>query len=411
MIPSAPARPGMYRVSAALDRFALALLAGAAVATAWVNLAPESYYDALEWRLLPAGLAGLLTGGQMAPITPLWLVGELGMALFVFVIAKELWEAHVQTRGALHGARARLPLVASIGAMAGGVAVWLAGSALAGADITLGTGWALPIGSDVAICYVLGRLALGRRSPALRLLLLITIGCDMAGLLAMVLAGDPAALRPVWLLLPVLATVAAWLTVGRHARDGDETGRARALRIAPLLIAGAASWLGVVAAGLPGALGLLPVLPAIPHAARSFGLFAEAEALLHDPLNRLAHLAVGPVTAVLFLFGLTRGGVDPAAFTPLTTVTLLAFWAGKPLGLLAGAAIARRWLGAPLPEGVGEADLARIAVLVGMGFTLPLLAADTGLPGGAAAEAARLGLAITLLAGPALLIVTGRRGA
>lgn len=407
--PSSAPRPGMYRVSAALDRFALALLAGAALATAWVNLAPESYYDVLEWRLLPAALLP----GQVAPVTLLWLVGELGMALFVFVIAKELWEAHVLARGALHGPRARLPLAASVGAMAGGVAVWLAGGALSGAwaEAGVGAGWALPVGSDVALCYVMGRLALGRRSPALHLLLLIVIGCDMAALLALGLAGPAGALRPGWLVLPVLAAVAAWVAVGRHATDADEAGRARALRLWPLAVAGVASWLGVVAAGLPGALGLLPVLPAIPHAARSFGLFAEAEGLLHDPLNRLAQRAAGPVTGVLFLFGLTRGGLDLAAFTPLTMVTLLAFWAGKPLGLLAGAALARRWLGAPLPDGVGERDLARIAVLAGMGFTLPLLAAETGLPGGAAAEAARLGLALSLLAGPALLAVTGRRGA
>ena len=68
----------------------------------------------------------------------------------------------------------------------------------------------------------------------------------------------------------------------------------------------------------------LPILPVIPHADRAFGLFAEAEELLHDPLNRLAHLLVRPLAVVLFLFGLTRGGIDLQAFAP-TTLTVLAF--------------------------------------------------------------------------------------
>jgi NhaA family Na+:H+ antiporter len=72
----------------------------------------------------------------------------------------------------------------------------------------------------------------------------------------------------------------------------------------------------------------LPIIPAIPHAHRAFGLFAEAEEYLHDPLNRLAHLAVKPLILVLFLFGLTRGGIDLGAFAPTTLVTQAApLWA------------------------------------------------------------------------------------
>ena len=77
----------------------------------------------------------------------------------------------------------------------------------------------------------------------------------------------------------------------------------------------------------------MPIIPAIPHAKRAFGLFAEAEELLHDPLNRLAHLAVKPLLVVLFLFGLTRGGVDLMAFAPTTVVTLAAFWLFERAGL------------------------------------------------------------------------------
>ena len=162
-----------------------------------------------------------------------------------------------------------------------------------------------------------------------------------------------------------------------------------------------------MASGLPGALGLLPIIPAIPHAQRAFGLFAEAEELLHDPLNRLAHLAVKPLLVVLFLFGLTRGGVDLMAFAPTTLVTLAAFWIGRPLGFLLGVALARA-VGFALPAGLSHGDLMRMAALLGLGFTVPVLVLGSALPGGAMAEAARMGLAITLLIAPALLLVTRR---
>ena len=146
------------------------------------------------------------------------------------------------------------------------------------------------------------------------------------------------------------------------------------------------------------------MIPAIPHAGRAFGLFAEAEAFLHDPLNRIAHLLVQPILLALFLFGLTRGGVDLGAFAPTTLVTLAAFWIGKPLGLIAATLLATRRLRLPLPEGVSLADMARIAGLMGIGFTVPLVALDSALPGGAMAEAARLGLLVSLLAAALVLL-------
>ena len=50
----------MYRVSPFVRRFAQALLSGMALATLWVNLAPASYYDAMEWRLVTLHLPGWL---------------------------------------------------------------------------------------------------------------------------------------------------------------------------------------------------------------------------------------------------------------------------------------------------------------------------------------------------------------
>jgi len=399
----------MYRVSTFIRHFAHALLLGALIATIWVNLSPASYYDVMERRLFPLPLpAGLISDHVV--VTLITLTSDALMALFFFLLGKELWEANMLERGALHGRRGALPFLATLGAIAGAVLVWLLVSALieTAEEAAFGTGWAVPVGGDAVLSYVIGRHVFGKGSPALHLLLLIAIGADLAGLLTLTLVAplDPA--RLVWLALPLGAVLAVWLMFGRHARARSERERQEARHLWPYIIAGLASWVGVTAAGLPGALGLLPVIPAIPHARRAFGLFAEAEELLHDPLNRIAHLVVKPLVAVLFLFGLTRGGIDLRAFAPTTITVLAAFWIGKPLGLMLGVTLARRLSGLPLPADLAMADIARIAALMGLGFTVPLVALETALPGGAMAEAARLGLALSLLIGP-LLIVTHRR--
>jgi len=395
----------MYRVSPFVRHFAWALLGGTAVATAWVNIDPASYYDAVEFRLIDVAKPAWIAGETLV-ITPITVVTDLLMAFFLFFVGKELWEALVLDRGALAGRRAFLPAGAVAGAAIGSVAIWLVHSALFVADewVPWTAGWALPIGSDIVLAFVAGRMVFGPGHPALHLLLLITIASNILGVLILGLAYPERGLLLLWLVLPAVASYAVWRLVGSLPTTGrTERERRQAMALWPYLLAGAASWAGTVAAGLPGALGLLPVIPAIPHADRAFGLFAEAEEFLHDPLNRLAHLLVRPLAVVLFLFGLTCGGIDLAAFAPTTLTVLAAMWIGKPLGLLLGALGTAWFLRLPLPAGIRIRDLALVAVLTGVGFTAPLLAMDKALPGGAMAEAARLGLALSILVWPAAL--------
>ena len=132
---------------------------------------------------------------------------------------------------------------------------------------------------------------------------------------------------------------------------------------------------------------------------------AEAEGFLHDPLNRLAHLLVRPVAVILFLFGVIRGGVDFQAFAPTTLVTLGALWIGRPLGMMAGGLALAMASGLRLPPGVTIRDLLRIVLILSMGFTVPAIAISAALPGGAMQEAARLGLALSMLAGALALVL------
>ncbi|MBD1205486.1 MAG: Na+/H+ antiporter NhaA [Rhodobacteraceae bacterium] len=392
----------MYRVSPFVRRFAWALLGGVGLATAWVNLSPATYYDAVEYRLLDIAKPAWIAGDSLV-ITPMIVASDLLMAFFMFFVGKELWEALILERGALAGRRALLPTGAALGAILGAVALWWTQTALFATSewVPAGTGWPLPIGSDIVIGYVVGRAVFGAGHPALHLLLLLSIASNVIGITLLGLVYPYAGLELLWLALPVAAAILVWRLHGRFVGQGNsELERRRGLSLWPYLLAGAASWFGVVAAGLPGALGLLPIIPAIPHADRAFGLFAEAEEFLTDPLNRLAHLMVRPLSIVLFLFGLTRGGVDLGAFGPTTGSVLAALWIGKPLGLVLGALLAARLFRLPMPAGVRIRDLVLVAVISGIGFTAPVLALDSALPGGAMAEAARLGLALSLLAAP-----------
>ena len=393
----------MYRVSTFVRYFARALIGGAVVATVWVNWNAASYYDAIEFRLFDLHLPDW-TGVQSPTLSPISLVSDVLMSLFLFIIGKEFWEALVLEHGALAGrGRAAMPIGAIVGGVIGAVVVWTVSASLfeTAQEAAFATGWQVPIGSDVVMCYVFGRLAFGKDHPALHLLLLIAIAFDILGLLILGVTAPETGLRLFWLALPVAALGITWVFFSRLANpDASERQHRRAMALWPYILAGIASWIGVAMSGLPAALGLLPLVPIVPHAERSFGLFAEAEAFLHDPLSRMEQILVRPLPIVLFLFGLTRGGVDFHAFAPTTGTVLAALWIGKPLGVVVGALVAGAVTGRILPRDVRLSDLMLIAILCGTGFTIPVLALDTALPGGAMTEAGRMGLALSLLVGP-----------
>ncbi|HLQ18700.1 MAG TPA: Na+/H+ antiporter NhaA, partial [Tabrizicola sp.] len=296
----------------------------------------------------------------------------------------------------------------TLGGLVGAALMWiLVGSRIETAEEAgFATGWQVPLGTDVVLCFLVGRAVFGPGHPALHLMLLIAIATDILALLVAGLTHPDVSLRLAWLLLPLIAALGTWALFGRSpAPDAPETRRRASQRLLPYVAAGLISWAGVAASGLPPVLGLLPVIPAIAHADRSFGLFAEAETFLHDPLNRLTHILAWPLTGILFAFGLTRGGVDLLALAPTTLTTLAALWIGRPLGMiLIGLGLAAA-LGLRLPARISLRDILRITMILGIGFTVPVLSLSSALPGGAMQEAARLGLAISLLAAPAALLL------
>jgi NhaA family Na+:H+ antiporter len=395
----------MTPVSSVLSRSALALLAGILLATLAVNLFPQGYYDLTEWRLADLGLPGR----SPRAITPMLVVSDVLMAAFVFLLGKELWEALTRERGGFAGQAALAPGLMVAGGLLLPAAMWPLLSVLAGAGVQ--AGWPVPLGGDTALAYLVGRRMFGAGHASLQLLLFVCIGSDIAALLVSGLAaprGD--GLQPLWLGLPLAAASFGWLLLTRRAADplASERAKSRALAPWPWVAPALLCWLGVAASGLPPALGLLPLLPAMPRAAHSFGLFAVAESFLTDPANRIARVLRPALPAILFLFGLTHGALDLGAAGDTTVVTALALWLGKPLGILAGAVAAQALFGRKLAPG---RDLPVIAALGALSFTAPALTLATTLPAGAEAEAARLGLGPGLVVAGLVWLALSRRPA
>ncbi|MFV0491559.1 MAG: hypothetical protein ACK5M4_07060 [Pseudorhodobacter sp.] len=403
----------MTPVTPYLRHYALALLSGAGVATAAVNLVPGYYHDLIEWRPLE-----ILPNWLFAPVPDLATVfSTLFMPFFILLIGKEIWEAIILKKGAMHGRHVIAPAILALGSMAGAVLIWQIFTFIFQTAEEAGTTpeWAFPLGGDVVLAYFFGRLIFGRGHPALQLLLFVTIFIDLAALLIAGLAAPVLSfvnpLRLLWLALPLAAALTGYhlLTAPALRVEATEVQHQRANRLHNWAGLAVISWLGVTAAGLPAALGFLPLLPAMPHAHRSFGLFAVAERFLTDPLNRLEHWLLAPLVSGMTIYGFTRGGFDFAAFgEPTLVITLAAFWIGKPLGAMV-AVSACRARGLKLQLVPGRRDMVIIAGLLGMGFTVPALSMVGALPGGAMQEAARLGMGISILIGPVLLLLV-RKG-
>lgn len=374
-----------------IETYSLLLLAGTALALAWANSAPGSYHWVIDFPLWRGGAVGVTEGvGGHRVLTFHFLVNDMLMALFFFLAGKEVWEAVALPGGALRGRRALTPLFATAGGMLGPVAVYLIGAAALGQTATLARGWAIPTATDIAFASLVGRLVFGVRHPAVAFLLLLAIADDAAGLIILAVFYPSGALAPGWLLLSAGAALAAGIAARGPLRHAPAW---------PVLLAGAVSWYGFQQSGLHPALGLLPILPAIPH-----GTASDPRGSL---LDRLGAALRWPVQGVLFLFGLANAGVALTSVGTATGLVLAGLVLGKPLGILGFGWLAARLLGFGLPEGMAIRDLAALGCVAGIGFTVALFVAGVAFPPGPVQDAARMGALLSVGAG-GIALAAGR---
>jgi Na+:H+ antiporter, NhaA family len=399
------------------------LMVAAVTALAWANSPWRAAYDALWHTRLTLQLGRFALDGDLRH----WVNDGL-MTLFFLVVGLEIKRELVV--GELRTWRnAALPVIAAAGGMAVPAALYATLNAGGpGAD-----GWGVPMATDVA--FALGVLALlGPRVPAALKVFLLTLAIvDDLGSIAIVALFYSQEVNAA-----ALAVAAGLLLVVAGLQ------RARVWWLPVHVGLGLALWLALwrsgVSPGLAGvAMGLLaPARPtAPPELVRDRGP-ALARELADDPrpmplremlreargtvslAERLAH-DLHPVSAfvVVPLFALANAGVaidrDALAGAGATAVfggILLGRVLGKLVGITATAWLAVRLGLAVRPVGVSWRQLAGVATVAGIGFTVPLFVAGLAFPTGRFDAAVKLGLLLASVlagAGGALMLLADGR--
>jgi Na+:H+ antiporter, NhaA family len=353
------------------DRFLLLPL-GAAIAVAWANIAGESYYRFAHAIAFP--------------------VNEIGMALFLALIAQEVMEA-LMPRGALHTWRRwSLSLIAAAGGFLGAALVYLGYIYLRHEEV-LARGWLIAVSIDIAAGYYVLKVIF-RRSNALPFLLLVAIVTDAVALIALATwtPFTESHLVGAALLLVAVATAALLRRSGVR-------------KFWPYLVGcGAVSWWAFYLADVHPALALVPIVPFLPRQPRRLDLFAEPPD--DDRVHHVEHEWNEAVQGVLFLFGLVNAGVILTGYDSGTWAVLVASMVGRPLGIVVAVALAVA-AGLHLPRRFGWRELIVVALATSSGFTLSLFLATGVLPVGAVLQQIKLGALLT--AGGALVAVAVAR--
>lgn len=356
------------------------LIIGAIVGLVWANLDPAGYEALLHFPLLENDLVGVAHGAHRV-ITLHFLVNDVLMALFFAIAGKEVWEALLPGGPLSNPKKAAAPLIATAGGVVVPAAVYLLGAAAIGQFGELSSGWAVPCATDIAFSYMVARLIFGAGHAAIPFLLLIAIADDAIGLLIIAVAYPQEELRPAFLLLGVLAVALCFVLRRMRVRSFWPY----------LLVCGTMSWFGFALSGLHPALGLLPILPALPHAHVDTGLFDWSQMEEGDTLSRFEHWWKNPVELILGAFGLLNAGVVLSASGPATYLVLGALLVGKPLGIWSFGVFASKGLRFGLPRGLKERDLVTIGFAASIGFTVALFVSTVAFPPGSAQDAAKMG--------------------
>ncbi|MCB9523271.1 MAG: Na+/H+ antiporter NhaA [Myxococcales bacterium] len=357
----------------------LFLILGALAALAWANLGHESYEHFLHLELFHNDWVGH-PHGEHRSFTLHFLVNDMLMAMFFAIAGKEVWEATLPGGPLSNPKQAAAPLIATFGGMAGPVGVYLVVALALGQMDELGNGWAVPTATDIAFSYLVARFIFGAAHPAIPFLLLLAIADDALGLVIIAIFYPQGPIELQYMLLPV-AAIAIGIMFNRKG----------VVSFWPyLLVAGTISWLGFHWANLHPALGLLPIIPTMPHAHSDSGLFAWDEWNKTDTLNSFEHWWKNPVELILGAFGLMNAGVAVTAVGGATWAVMLGLLIGKPLGIFLLATIAGL-MGFTLPKGMSRGDLFVVGCAAAIGFTVAIFVASVAFPPGSTQDAAKIG--------------------
>lgn len=390
--------------------YSLHLIGGALLALYLGNVFPGDYariHDLVLVEDFYFGHPHTVNEETHYTLTLHYFVNDLLMALFFAMAGKEVWEAFVLKEGSLRGSKALTPLVATAGGVIGPIAIYLVTAYLFGSTTfdAIKNGWAIPTATDIAFSYMVGRMIFGAGHPAVKFLLTIAVVDDAVGVMILAAFFPTNELALSWLWVSIGSAVIAYTFFNYLPRRLVEmvSGRhyvsiVRKLDWVPFVIAGAVSWYAFAKSGIHPALGLLPIIPAIPHGETDLGLFDGNEDVETDMLNRLEHSLRIPVDISLLLFGFMNAGVQFSAVGAATWAVLAGLFIGKPLGIFIFGCLAVYVFRLRLPVGVRISELLPIGMVAGIGFTVSLFVTGVALPVGPYQDAAKMGALLSLFA-------------
>jgi NhaA family Na+:H+ antiporter len=355
----------------------LVLLAAAAAALVWANVATASYANV--WH------RSLTIGPGDASITldlQHWLNDGL-MTVFFFVVGLEIKREIVA--GELRDRRtAALPVLAAIGGMVLPALLYLA----VNADGSTARGWGIPMATDIA--FAVGVLALfGPRVPSGMKLFLLTLAIvDDIGAIVVIAVFYSEGVSARW----IAGAVATVLVIVLMRRFGAASPWLYVLPAFVLWVCTEQSGVHATIAGV--VLGLLTPL----HARAGRPVLEDLERVLHPwssflvvPLFALANAGVV----------LTASALDRATTSTVALGIVLGLVVGKVAGVVGFTAIGLRLRAGRLPSGVRLRDIVGVGAVAGIGFTVSLFVADLSFAGDLLAEAKIGILAASVLAGTA----------
>lgn len=350
------------------------LMAAAALAMIFANSPiAESYSHFLHLVIGPE-----LTP-KLGPMTVhLWINDGLMAIFFLLVgleIKREFVDGHLST-----WADRTLPMVAAAAGMIVPAAIYLA---VAGGDLTLQRGWAIPAATDIA--FAIGVLALlGSRAPASLKLFLTTVAIvDDMGAVAIIALFYTAELN----MIALIAAGGIWVAMML-------LNRFRVNALWPYLILAALLWYATLLSGVHATIAGVMAAFAIPFRRTLAAPDAEDSAL-----HRLEHALVKPVAFLIVpIFGFANAGVSLAGISfaalaaPLPLGIAMGLFLGKQLGIFTSVWIAVKLGIAARPAHASWLQVYGVALLCGIGFTMSLFIGGLAFTGPDQADDVKIGV-------------------
>jgi NhaA family Na+:H+ antiporter len=413
------------------------LIAGAVIALIWANVDSQSYNDIIHFDVTSlwsdSSVEGVATAGHEGGhgeshladsahdgsqatgehhggdehgaehaghhgLTIHFIINDILMALFFAIAAKEVWESLLPGGALSNPRKAATPLLATVGGIVGPALIYIGGCYLTGTHETFGKGWAVPCATDIAFSYLVARVIFGAGHPAIAFLLLLAIADDAAGLLILAIFYPQAPIVPLWLLLTAAAMLCAMLLQRFKVHS----------HWVYLLGPGLLSWYSFYQANIHPALGLVPIIPLLPHAHTDLGLFAKAELDRDDTLNEFEHFWKTPVEFILGFFGLANAGVVLSSLGTGTWLVLAGLLIGKPVGITLLTLFAEKGLKLEKPAGMDYRHVVTLGMVAGIGFTVALFVSVAAFTvPGAIQDSVKMGALLSFAAAP-LAIILGK---